>query len=91
MEPLLPHEIEIIRSVTLSQRLHLGSLMNQRARRRYQEKLERELPEWTEQERGRLLRAATTFGLIDTGEHWRDVYGSSEFQGWLAESGANAE
>jgi hypothetical protein len=83
-ESFHPDADAIIRSMTLSERFDLGRLLNQRARRRYREKLQRELPEWSEQERDRLLRAATLFGTIDTAESWQDVYSSPEFQERLA-------
>lgn len=84
-------EIAILRSLTMSQRFHLGCVLNRRARRRYREKLERELPEWSAAERDRILRAATTFGTIDTAEDWQEVYRSEEYQAWLAGEGAPRE
>jgi hypothetical protein len=86
LEPFDPDEIRILRSMTPSQRFELGILFNQCALDRYRQKLARELPEWTDTERERLVRAARSFEMIDTEPHWLEVYNSPEFQASLAKS-----
>jgi hypothetical protein len=86
LEPFDPEQIRILRSMTPSQRFELGIRVNRCALDRYRQKLIRELPEWTEAERARLLRSAVSCGMIDANPDWFEIYNSADFQAWLAES-----